>query len=68
MMLTNDSFFSALEEQERMAIADPAISPASKWRGRAIAAITCAILALIVLGLLALRLWIALPSWVHFAD
>jgi hypothetical protein len=68
MMLTNDSFFSALEEQERIAIADPAISPASKWRERAIAAFTFAILALMVLGLLALRLWLSLPNWVHFAD
>jgi hypothetical protein len=68
MMLTNDSFFSALEEQERMAIADPAISPFSKWRKRTIAAITFAIFALVVLGLLALRLWLSLPNWVHFAD
>jgi hypothetical protein len=67
-MLTNDSFYVDLEERERLAIADPAISAAAKWPERAIAAITFAIIAMIVLGLLALRLWLSLPNWVHFAD
>jgi hypothetical protein len=67
-MLTNDSFYVELEQRDRLAIADPAISPAAKWRERAIAASSVAILALIVLGFLALRLWISLPSWVHFGD
>jgi hypothetical protein len=67
-VLTSDPFYVESEERERVALADPTTSPASKWRESMVAAISFAILGLVVLGLLALRLWISLPSWVHFAD
>jgi hypothetical protein len=67
-MLTNDSFFAALEERDRMTIATPTGRAASRWRERIIAALSFAALGGVVLGLLALRLWLSVPSWVHFAD
>ncbi|HEV2551952.1 MAG TPA: hypothetical protein VGU20_31885 [Stellaceae bacterium] len=67
-MLTNDSFYVALEERERMALAKPANRAPAKWRDRVTVALSFAALGALILGLLALRLWLSLPSWVHFAD
>jgi hypothetical protein len=68
MTLTNDSFYVALEERERMAIAKPRHDSASKGRERLIAAFSFAALGALVIGFAALRLWLLLPHWVHFAD
>jgi hypothetical protein len=67
-MLTNDSFFAALEERDRMAIAKPTHDIAPKWRERLIVALSFAALGALIIGFAALRLWLLLPSWVHFAD
>jgi len=67
-MLTNDSFYVALEARERMAIAKPRHDSASEWRDRATIALSFAAFGALVLGLLALRLWLSLPNWVVFPD
>jgi hypothetical protein len=67
-VLTNDRFYVALEERERIAIVKPTHRSSAKWRDRTMVTLSSAALGMLVLGFLALRLWLSLPSWVHFPD